>query len=146
VRLWPDVSGRSKVIEVLNQEYGDTRTGTPDPGAAENPMGKIIYGDSDIEIEFDDRSLTHVQLVIGAKLRRGESFFFSWKDDPAVGDGRSSIWLDRAIPLYFKFFGGKNPTINREWLTILNDSANSGQGLIFTSEPGGTTPPPRTHV
>jgi hypothetical protein len=109
-------------------------------------MGKMIYGDSDIEIEFDDRSLTHVQVVIGSKLRRGESFFFSWKDDPAIGDGRSSIWLDRSIPLYFKYFGGKNPTINREWLGILSDSANSGQGLVFTTEPGGITPPPRTHV
>ncbi|MEF2975639.1 hypothetical protein V3W46_00275 [Subtercola sp. YIM 133946] len=54
-------------------------------------MGKLVYGDSGTEIEFDDRVLTHLQIVIGAKLRRRESFFFSWKDDPAVGDGRSSI-------------------------------------------------------
>jgi hypothetical protein len=109
-------------------------------------MGRMIYGDSDMEIEFDDRSLTDVQVVIGSKLRRGESFFFSWKDDPAIGDGRSSIWLDRSIPSYFKYFGGKNPTINREWLVMLTDSANSGQGLVFTTEPGGITPPPRAHV
>jgi hypothetical protein len=111
-------------------------------------MGKMLYGDSEMEIEFDDRALAHVQIVIGSKLRRGESFFFSWKDDPAIGDGRSSIWLDRGIPLYFKYFGGKHPLINREWLTILTDSANSGQGLIFSTEPGGITPTPapRTHV
>ncbi|SMQ74980.1 hypothetical protein [Agreia sp. VKM Ac-1783] len=47
-------------------------------------MGKLIYGDAEIEIEFDDRALTHVQLVLGSKLRRGESFFFSWKDAVAA--------------------------------------------------------------
>jgi hypothetical protein len=110
-------------------------------------MGKLLYGDSDIEIEFDDRALTHLQIVIGAKLRRGESFFFSWKDDPAIGDGRSSIWLDKSVPLYFKFFGGKMPTLNREWLEVLTSSANSGQGLIFSEEPNGSkTNPPRGHV
>ena len=62
-------------------------------------MGKILYGDSGVEIIFDDRAMAHLQLVIGAKLRRGEGFFFSWKDDPSVGDGRSSVWLDAGIPL-----------------------------------------------
>jgi hypothetical protein len=125
-------------------QYPSTRH--PDPVSTEGIMGKLLYGDSDIEVEFDDRALTHIQIVIGAKLRRGESFFFSWKDDPAIGDGRSSLWLDRSIPLYFKFFGGKTPALNREWLGILTDSANSGQGLVFTPEPGGITSPPKSHV
>jgi hypothetical protein len=109
-------------------------------------MGKLIYGDSDIEVDFDDRALTHLQIVLGAKLRRGESFFFSWTDDPKVGDGRSSLWMHRSIPLYFKFFGSKPPSINRDWVAVLTDRANSGQGLVFTAEPGGTTPAPRGHV
>jgi hypothetical protein len=96
--------------------------------STEGIMGKLLYGDSEIEIEFDDRALTHIQIVIGAKLRRGESFFFSWKDDLSVGAGRSSVWLDKSIPLYFKF------------------SANSGQGLVFTTEPGGLTPAPKSRV
>jgi hypothetical protein len=109
-------------------------------------MGKLIYGDAEIEIEFDDRALTHVQHVLGSKLRRGESFFFSWKDDVAVGDGRSSIWIDRAIPLYFKYSGSKVPEINREWLELLTSSANSGQGFIFIQEPGGIASTPKGHV
>jgi hypothetical protein len=110
-------------------------------------MGKLLYSDSDIEIEFDDRALAHLQIVIGAKLRRRESFFFTWKDDPAAGGGRSSIWLDSNIPLYFRFFGGRNMTINREWLTLLNDSANSGAGLVFIPEPGELHPVlPRAHI
>jgi len=99
-------------------------------------MGKLLYGSSTIEIEFDDRTLTHLQIVIAAKLRRKESFFFSWKDDPAIGDGRSSIWLDASIPLYFKFAGGRVPSINREWLDILTASSNGSGGLQFTEEPG----------
>jgi hypothetical protein len=101
-------------------------------------VGKILYGDSGVEIVFDDRDMAHLQLVIGAKLRRRESFFFSWKDDPSVGDGRSSIWIDAAIPLYFKYDGSKQPTINREGLELLTLSANSAQGMQFMDEPHGT--------
>jgi len=103
-------------------------------------MGKILYGDAGTEIVFDDRDMAHLQLVIGAKLRRRESFFFTWREDPSVGDGRSSIWIDAAIPLYFKYYGSKAPTINREWLELLTLSANSAQGMQFMSEPtsGGT--------
>ena len=71
------------------------------------------------------------KLVIGAKLRRKESFFFTWKEDPSTGEGRNSIWIDAAIPLYFKYFGSKPPTINREWLELLTLSANSAQGMQF---------------
>ncbi|WP_378147964.1 ATP-dependent DNA ligase [Cnuibacter sp. UC19_7] len=104
-------------------------------------MGKLIYGSSGIEIEFDDRTLTHLQIVIAAKLRRRESFFFSWKDDPAVGDGRSSIWLDASIPLYFKYAGGRVPAINRDWLEVLTASSNGSGGLQFSEEPRGPVTP-----
>ena len=98
-------------------------------------MGKILYGEAGTEIVFDDRDMAHLQLVIGAKLRRKESFFFSWKEDPLMGEGRSSIWLDSAIPLCFKYSGSKAPTINREWLELLTLSANSAQGMQFIGEP-----------
>ena len=106
-------------------------------------MGKLLYGDSLVEIQFDDRALAHLQIVIGAKLRRRESFFLSWRDDPSVGDGRSSIWIDAAIPLYFKYFGGRLPEINREWLELLTQSAHSSHGLQLMDEPdhhGGHLP------
>lgn len=109
-------------------------------------MGKLIYGDSDITVEVDDRALTHLQVVIGAKLRRGESFFFSWTDDSNIGDGRSSLWMNKSIPLYFKYYGSRTAILNRDWIAVLTDSSNSGQGLIFTAEPGGTTPAPRARI
>ncbi len=101
-------------------------------------MGKILYGDAGTEIVFDDRDMAHLQLVIGAKLRRRESFFFTWREDPSGGEGRSSIWIDPAIPLYFKYYGSKAPTINREWLEMLTLSANSAHGLQFMSEPSSS--------
>lgn len=97
-------------------------------------VGKLLYGSSGVEIGFDDRVLAHLQVVIGAKLRRGESFYFSWRDDPNVGDGRSTIWLSDSIPLYFKYSGGKMPSLNREWLENLVASSNSGQGLQLSDE------------
>jgi hypothetical protein len=110
-------------------------------------VGKILYGDSGVEIIFDDRAMAHLQLVIGAKLRRGESFFFSWKDDPSVGDGRSSVWLDSSIPLYFKYLGSRPVAINREWIDALTLSANMAGGLQFSAEPASEpTNNPKSNV
>lgn len=103
-------------------------------------MGKLTY-DSTLTVDFDDRALAHLQLVIGAKLRRGESFFMSWKDDPAIGDGRSMLWLFPNVPLYFKFSGGRAPAVNRAWVDALMLTANSPQGLQIVPEPDGADAP-----
>ena len=100
-------------------------------------MGSLTYGS--ITIEFDDRVLAHLQIVIVNKLRRRESFSMSWRDAAAVGDGRSAIWLDPSIPLYFKFDGSRVPSIDRDWLEALSDSASSSRGLIVLNEDGTET-------
>ena len=98
-------------------------------------MGMLVYGNGAAEIHFDDRALTHLQIVITAKLRRRESFLFSWSDATEIGSGRSSIWLDPSSTLYYRFFGSRVPSINRAWVDQLMDSANSGGGLYFSAEP-----------
>jgi hypothetical protein len=100
-------------------------------------MGSLIYGSASIEVQFDDRVLAHLQVVMSAKLRRGESFFFSWFDTPAVGDGRSAVWIDSSIPLYFRYSGSRQPSLNKAWLEEMAISAGSNQGLVLTEEPGG---------
>jgi hypothetical protein len=105
-------------------------------------MGRLLYGDSARAIEFDDRTLIHVHLVVNAKLRRREGFFFTWKDDPAAGSGRSSIWLECSIPLYFKFGTNVRHPINREWLEMLTVSANQPQGMLLVPEPAPVAPAP----
>ncbi len=95
-------------------------------------MGSLTY--DRVVVEIDDRTLAHLQIVISQKLRRGESFLLSWQDSASSGSGRSSIWLNPAIPLYFKYVGGHAATINRQWIEDLTRSANSAQGLLVISE------------
>lgn len=97
-------------------------------------MGKLTL-DSTLVVEFDDRLLAHLQLVIGAKVRRGESFHFTWKDDPSIGDGRTTVWIHPATPIIYKYFGSRQPTINRAWLEALTLTANSATGLQIVPEP-----------
>lgn len=97
-------------------------------------MGSLTYATAGLEIEFDDRTLAHLQVVIVAKLRRDEGFVFSWKD-AASGDGRSSIWMDRSIPLHFRFSGEDAPALNRAWLEVLTVTANGPGGLRVVEEP-----------
>jgi hypothetical protein len=109
-------------------------------------VGKLLYGASGLEVEFDDRVLAHVQLVISAKLRRHEGFFFSWRDDPALGDGRSSIWLETSIPLRFRYKTAERHQLNREWLEELTQSANQPTGLSLSTEPGEDLSRPKSRV
>jgi hypothetical protein len=99
-------------------------------------MGKLLYGTEENSIGFSDRFLAHLQIVVGAKLRRGESFYFSWRDDRTVGEGRSSVWIAPSIPLCFTYASSSAIEINREWIDVLAVSANSARGLEFLAEPG----------
>ena len=47
-------------------------------------MGSLTY--DGIVVQFEDRVLTHLQIVIVQKLRKGESFLMSWRDADSVGD------------------------------------------------------------
>lgn len=97
-------------------------------------MGTFRY--DGMVVEFDDRLLTHLQIVIVQKLRREEGFVLSWLDAVSAGDGRSSIWLDRSIPLYFKFAGSRVPSISNEWLDLLGGSSAGSSGMIVVDEHG----------
>lgn len=103
-------------------------------GKVEDAVGKFIY-DGTIKVDFEDRLLAHLQLVIGAKVRRGESFHFSWRDDPSVGDGRTIVWINPHTALSYKFYGSRLPQINRAWIEELTAAANSPAGLHVVPEP-----------
>jgi hypothetical protein len=97
-------------------------------------MGRFTY-DGHITVDFDDRILGHLQAVIAAKVRRGESFVFTWIDDDSTGDGRTSVWVHPTVAMSFKYFGKRGPAINREWIEALMASANSVAGLHVLPEP-----------
>ena len=102
-------------------------------------MGKLIYGPQGAEFEFDDRLLAHLRVVIVMKFRRRESFTFNWRIDSESGGGRMSLWLDPSIPLQFRFFGGREPALNRAWVDALASVAASSAGLIPVPEPHSET-------
>ncbi|MFJ4999674.1 ATP-dependent DNA ligase [Microbacterium sp. NPDC088619] len=101
-------------------------------------MGKFIY-ENGVKTEIEDRALTHLQLVITAKLRRGEPFTFSWREDTSTGGGRTSVWVHAGSSLVFKYHGSRQPAINREWIEALAFTANAPTGLYLVPEPAEKT-------
>lgn len=97
-------------------------------------MGLLIHGG--VEVEFDDRMLAHLQIVIVTRFRRGESLVVSWLESPSVGSGRSAIWMTPNQPVFFRFAGTRVPTIDVEWIKVLTASADSSTGLIVTDHEG----------
>lgn len=97
-------------------------------------MGTLIYDGAD-GFAFDDRVLAHLQAVIQQKLRRREGFLLVWTDRTSGPIGvLRSVWLDPAISVQFVFTGSTLPELNRDWLTLLSERANSNSGLILEDE------------
>jgi hypothetical protein len=97
-------------------------------------MGSLTY--DGWMIEFEDRLLTHLHVVVVQRFRNNQSFAMSWLDALEIGDGRSSIWLHPLGHYYFKFSGSRAAAINPEWLQLLTDSAQSSHGLVLRTEDG----------
>lgn len=87
-------------------------------------------------IEFEDRLLAHLQLVIVQRFRSGDRFAMSWVDGVHAGSGRSSIWLHPEGHLYFRFAGSRQPEIDPDWVRQLTESAQSSRGLIVLTDDG----------
>ncbi|WP_455905038.1 DUF7882 family protein [Microbacterium sp.] len=97
-------------------------------------MGRFVY-EGNQRVEIVDRALHHLQLVMMTKLRRGEPFLFTWREDASIGGGRSSVWMHPGCNLVFKYTGAKIPDLNRHWIEALAFAANSPSGLYLVREP-----------
>lgn len=104
-------------------------------------MGKFVF-EQQTRIDFEDRLLAHLQIVITAKLRRGESFTFTWRDDASIGNGRTTIWVHPRSVILFKFYGSRRPSLSKAWLDALTHTANSPDGLYVVPEPPPQAPHP----
>ncbi|ROQ30998.1 hypothetical protein EDF46_3510 [Frondihabitans sp. PhB188] len=94
-------------------------------------MGTLRYGGH--AIPMNDRTLLHVQIIVGAKLRHGESTFLSWR--PKTGETRrSSIWVSPGIPMAFLFDGSHLGSVNRAWLEAMSASGSTGVDLQIMEE------------
>ncbi len=92
-------------------------------------MAKLFYGTTPEPITVDDRMLAHVKVVVATKLRRGESFTLSWTHGPDEPVGRSTIWLQPAIPLRFVFESEQPESLDQNLLKRMANDANSSRGL-----------------
>ena len=94
-------------------------------------MGTLVYN-STLDIHFNDRVLQHMQVVIGAKLRRNESFYLNWARESG---GRSTIWIHPTIALEYRYDTTVPAVLNRSWLEALTISANTPAGMQLVPEP-----------
>lgn len=98
-------------------------------------MGTLVYSTTGQEFAFDDYVLQHLQILFAGKLRRGENFFLSWRDPQSVGDGRSAVWIDPSIPLYFRYDGPAHKQLDRAWLEEMAVASLSPSGLDLSDDP-----------
>ena len=105
-------------------------------------MGFLYYGSETQPAEMPDRILAHLKLVTTTKLRRGESFTVSWRHAAGAPEGRTSIWMQPAIPLRFVFDAPEPERLDTEYLQVLANGANSANGLTIdlSDEPPQTEP------
>jgi hypothetical protein len=97
-------------------------------------MGSLFYGAMRREIQYDDRALAHLQIVMTAKLRRSERFLLSWTMTPSKGSGRSSVWIHPETDLEFAYSGSRLPEINHVWLDAMTALSNGASGLRVIEE------------
>ncbi len=93
-------------------------------------MGTLVYNGG-VSLAVDDRTMAHLQVVIINKLRRRESFTFTWDD----GSQQVVCWLGPSVPIEFIYSGNRRPALNRAWLELLALSANANAGLVVMPEP-----------
>jgi hypothetical protein len=94
-------------------------------------MGTLTYNGTR-SIEFDDRALAHLQIVIGAKLRRNEAFYLSWS---GADGGRSTIWIHPTHSLTYDYLTNEKPSLNRAWIDRLTECSFRPSGLVLLPEP-----------
>ncbi len=104
-------------------------------------MGTFIYGVAPA-VTVEDRTLRHIQAVMVAKLRRGESFAFSWDEEPGVegeesekDGGQGAVWVSSSASLYFRYDEPQRGRLNQAWLEALMQAANTNNGLRAVPEP-----------
>ncbi|MEV8267821.1 hypothetical protein [Microbacterium sp. NPDC076911] len=94
-------------------------------------MGALFYGNDIEPITIPDHALSHLKVLFASKLRRGESFSFTWKHTADQVRGRSTIWIHPAIPMRFVFEEEAAAPLDQELLQDFARRANSSTGLAI---------------
>lgn len=91
-------------------------------------MGTLYYGHR-FAITVDDRTLSHLKIVITSKLRRREGFLLSWTEPVQGGSGRASVWLHAECDLLYRFDGNTSPELDRQLLDEMAQATAGSTGL-----------------
>ncbi|MGP3535671.1 DUF7882 family protein [Microbacterium sp. RD1] len=102
-------------------------------------MGHLYYGGSVEPIVIPDRLLAHIKVVLATKLRRNESFTFSWRDQAV---GRSTIWVQPSIELRFVFGSADPEVLDPELLQQLAHEAAGTAGITVDLSAATEIPAP----
>ena len=97
-------------------------------------MGLLYYGADKNPAEIPDRLLAHVKVVIATKLRRNEIVKLSLRHPEGETLGRTTLWMQPAIPLRFVFENPEPETLDPELLKELAAGANSAGGMTLDWE------------
>ncbi|MDU0367894.1 hypothetical protein AB0O16_07450 [Microbacterium sp. NPDC089180] len=92
-------------------------------------MATLFYGSDTAPISLPDRLMGYIKVITSTKLRRGESFTLTWTGTDEES-GRSTIWLQPAIPLRFVFESPEPEQLVGDYLRSLADQANAASGLV----------------
>lgn len=93
-------------------------------------MATLFYGSDTAPISLPDRLMGYIKVIASTKLRRGESFTLTWTGTEGE-TGRSTIWLQPAIPLRFVFESPEPEQLVGDYLRTLADQANAASGLVL---------------
>jgi len=101
-------------------------------------VGYLYYGSESQPVEFPDRVLAHIRVLATSKLRRGECFTMTWRHQSTTGEGRTSIWMQPAIPMKFVFDSAEAQQLDPDYLQKLAREASTGNGVFI--EPDDAMP------
>lgn len=94
-------------------------------------MGKLSHGELDVSIDVDDRTLSHLHIVIARKFREGHDFFLSLPDDRA-----NPIWMDHDVPLFITYSAPALSEIDPAWVDrVLRASEDAGHVVVVVDKP-----------
>lgn len=97
-------------------------------------MGTLVHGYGPTGHRIEDRTLSHIKIVVGLKLDRGQSFFLSWNLRSEEGSGRISVWISATTPLQFRFAQSVRPEINRRWIEYMMMNSFGPRGVVVVDE------------
>lgn len=113
----------------------EAKRGVLAPGAKRSSnvrdMGTLEYNSARPPIDVDDETLAHIKIVIGTKLRRGESFMMTWLTDETAGAGRITIWMHPSIPLVMEFDDHQMPKIDEGRIVHMMEHLNARGELLL---------------